>query len=174
MLSSIGKSVWTSLPEAVFHSPKVQLVGLSDQLFVVVFLILPLVGQIFSPLDSSAARFRSPPAGWAGSSREDSLGAEGLRYTNSRLPSIRLLVAIRVFDTTSSPPKRFRGIPLSPVSSLGKRQHSQTPPPDARHEIWIIVWGLRDGECMVDSMSIRAFSLPYHAVLMLSVPSMSL
>ena len=63
MLSSIGKSVWTSLPEAVSHSPKVQLVDLSDQLFVVVFLILPLVGQIFSPLDSSAARFRSPPAG---------------------------------------------------------------------------------------------------------------
>ena len=66
MLSSIGKSIWTSLPEAESHSPKVQPVDLSDQLFVVVFLILPFVGQIFSPgppLNSSAARFRSPPAG---------------------------------------------------------------------------------------------------------------
>ena len=70
MLSSICKSVWTSLPGAVFHSPKVQLVDLSDQWFVVAFVILPLFGglhfdsrQIFSPgppLDSaSAVRFRS-------------------------------------------------------------------------------------------------------------------
>ena len=64
--------IQTNQPETVFHSPKVQLVDLSDQWFVVVFLILPLVGglhfdsrQIFSsgpPLDSSAARFRSSPA----------------------------------------------------------------------------------------------------------------
>ena len=60
------KLVWISLPEAVFHSPKIQLVDLSDQSFVLVFQILPLVGQIVSPvppLYSSAARFRSPPAG---------------------------------------------------------------------------------------------------------------
>ena len=58
--------IQTNQPEAVLHSPKVDL---SDQWFVVVFLILPLVGglhfdsrQFFSPtppLDSSAARFRS-------------------------------------------------------------------------------------------------------------------
>ena len=61
--------IQTNQPEAVLHSPKVQLVDFSDQWLVVVFLMLPLVDelhfdsrQFFSPtppLDSSATRFRS-------------------------------------------------------------------------------------------------------------------
>ena len=115
----IGLHIQTNQPEAVFHSPKVQLVDLCDQLFVVVFLILPLVGglhfdsrpQIFSPgppLDYSVARFRSCPARWAGSSREDGIGAEDCATQTSRLPSRWLLVAIRVSDTKSKLHYKFQ------------------------------------------------------------------
>ena len=104
--------IQTNLPEAVFHSPKI------DFWFAVVLLTPPLLeGQFDSarqilnfsptpPLDSSAARFRSHRSCWSGSSREDSVGVEGLRYTNSCLPSKRLLAVIcdaksRLLDSNS-------------------------------------------------------------------------
>ena len=74
--------------------------------------ILPLVGELHfdsrqffpptPPLDSSGVRFRSRPAHWAG----DSIGAQGLCYTNSRLPWRRLLVVICVLNTSFCIPVR--------------------------------------------------------------------
>ena len=94
---SKGSTCWFIWPMVRFS---ISIDTILPNIVFMVFLSLPLVGglhfdsrQIFSPgppLDSSAARFRSCPARWAGSSREDCIGAEELCYTNSRLPSRRL------------------------------------------------------------------------------------